>query len=223
VYQKTLTVDNLFEPGETITETHYFHLMSARIVEMELQAQADSGDPEIGLAQHIQSITGSGSGAQIMNLFKQLLRAAYGERDGNKFKQNELLSYEFINSQFFDRLLTIFLTDPNEASVFVNGIMPRELMEAAGGNLAPSSAAAPKTVQTVALPSSAILVADLDPEKFGAMFEQSGLENPLTDDATAFVPWWNREPTPKELQTMGPVRMKAAFARKASGWTPPSA
>jgi hypothetical protein len=219
VYQKEVVYDNLFKPGEKVIELLYFHLMSARVVEMELEAQDRSGNPEIGLGEYIPAVTQRGSGLEIMELFKTLLKKSYGERKGDKFIQTDALSDEFIMSQAFDQLLQLMLSDPDEASRFVNGIMPREVMELANGDLANAA----KPTQTVNLPKSAILVADIDPAKFGEMFDQSGLENPLTDDGTAFVAWWNREPTPKELQSMGPQRMKAAFARKASGWTPPSA
>jgi hypothetical protein len=187
-------------------------------VQLELEAQEESGNPELGYGEYIQRVVKSNNGAAIMNLFKELLQSSCGFREGNEFIQSEEYSERFINSAAFDALLTIFLTNPDEASVFVNGIMPRELMELAE-----------RPIKDVQIPENAVAakvgsgpaIADLDPVTFEDMMKASGLTNPLSENGDSFVPWWNREPTGKELSTMPNAYRVDVFKRKSAGWKAP--
>ena len=68
-----------------------------------------------------------------MDVFKEIILTAYGEKseDGRAFikkKNGVKLADEFEQTMAFDALFTELITNPDKASAFVNGIMPKDLM-----------------------------------------------------------------------------------------------
>ena len=78
-------------------------------------------------------ISHSSKDKDVILLFKDIILSAYGEKseDGRSFikKRNGVrLAEEFEQSPAYDALFTELVLDPDKASVFINGIMPKDLI-----------------------------------------------------------------------------------------------
>lgn len=131
--KKTITYEDY--DGNTRTEDLYFYLSKAELTEMELSTPG-------GFTKKLESITQAQNGAEIMKVFKEIILKSYGEKsdDGRSFikKRNGVrLAEEFEQTEAYNQLFTELLLDPDKAASFINGIMPKDLMEAAknSGNL----------------------------------------------------------------------------------------
>lgn len=128
--------------GNTREETLYFFISKTELTEMELKTPG-------GFANKLEKISQASNGAEIMAVFKEIILTAYGEKsdDGRSFikKRNGVrLADEFEQTMAFDALFTELITNPDKASAFVNGIMPKDLMAEANKQ---------NTAKTSSLPS----------------------------------------------------------------------
>ncbi len=125
--KKTVTYEDY--DGNTRTEDLYFFISKSELTEMELSTPG-------GLTKKLESITKSQNGSEIMKVFKDIILKAYGEKadDGRGFikkRNGVLLAEEFEQTAAYDALFTELLLDPDKAAAFINGIMPKDLIEAA--------------------------------------------------------------------------------------------
>ena len=128
--KKTITYEDF--DGNIRTEDLYFYLSKAELTEMELSTPG-------GFTKKLESITQAQNGSEIMKVFKDIILRAYGEKsdDGRSFikKRNGVrLAEEFEQTEAYNQLFTELLMDPDKAAAFVNGIMPKDLMDAAKNN-----------------------------------------------------------------------------------------
>lgn len=216
MYSRDVTYPNLFKPGEMKTETLYFHLFLSQLIDMQLKAQEQTGDPEKGLAWMLEQVQkpvseGGYTVTQIMDLFKMFMQRSYGIRDGDDFIQTEEVSAKFIRSAAFDAFLRLMLGDEKMAAEWINAVMPADLMDKA--------AEAVKSGQTadVALPGDS----ELARQELASGLKLPYMELP-NGGGKVIVPWWNREPNHNEQQGMTQAQLMDVFARKSSGWTPPA-
>ena len=127
--KKTVKYEDFDE--NTREETLYFHISKTELTDMELKTPG-------GLANKLQNIS-SASGAEIMDLFKEIILRAYGEKAETesgqvlfiKKKNGVALRDNFEQSLAFDALFSELLTDPDKAAAFVNGVLPNDLVEKA--------------------------------------------------------------------------------------------
>lgn len=117
--KKTVTYDDPFNPGETITEDLYFNLTKAELVEMEMSTDGE------GLQEHLQKIANSNNGKQIMDEMKGIILKAYGKREGNSFIKTDAVREAFGASEAYSELFMEMVTNADAAVEFVNGIMPK--------------------------------------------------------------------------------------------------
>lgn len=125
--KKTITYEDY--DGNTRTEDLYFFISKSELTEMELSTPG-------GLANKLESVTKAQNGAEIIKVFKDIVLKAYGEKsdDGRAFikKRNGVsLAEEFEQTPAYDALFTELLMDPDKAAAFINGIMPKDLMNEA--------------------------------------------------------------------------------------------
>lgn len=113
--------------GVERSETFYFNLTKAELMEMELSTTG-------GLAEMLQGIIDSKDVPAIASFFKQILLKAYGVKsaDGRLFKKNDELRAEFEQTEAFSEILMSLYTDADLASKFVNSIIPPDLAAKAG-------------------------------------------------------------------------------------------
>lgn len=122
MYCKSITYKDF--DGNERKEDFYFHLSKNKITEMEL------GTPG-GMEAYIQKIIDSKDGAKIMETFKMFITESYGikSEDGRFFKQNKEITDEFLSSAAYDELFVELCTNAEKAAEFINGIIPKELVE----------------------------------------------------------------------------------------------
>lgn len=122
--KKTITYEDY--DGNTRTEDLYFFISKSELMEMELTTPG-------GLAKRLESITKAQNGAEITKVFKDIILKAYGEKsdDGRSFikKRNGVsLAEEFEQTPAYDALFTELLLDPDKAAIFINSILPKDLV-----------------------------------------------------------------------------------------------
>lgn len=123
--KKTITYTDY--NGSERTEDFYFNLSKAEVMEMEMSTQG-------GLAERIQRIVSAQDAPAIIQVFKDLIMKAYGEKspDGKRFVKSAALSEAFTQTEAYSQLFMELATDATKAAEFVNGIIPSGLQ----GNVA---------------------------------------------------------------------------------------
>lgn len=108
--------------GVTRKEKFYFNLTKAEVLNMELGKAG-------GLTEYIKKIIEAQDTPTIMSLFKKLLLTSYGVKsdDGRRFIKNDQVREDFEQTQAFSDLYMLLALNDDEASKFVNGIMPSDM------------------------------------------------------------------------------------------------
>ena len=105
--------------GNQRTEDFYFNLTKAEIMEMDLSASG-------GLDKMISRIVAEQNGAKIVEIFKEIILKAYGEKslDGKRFVKSEDISTAFAQTEAYSDLFIELATNADKAAEFINGIVP---------------------------------------------------------------------------------------------------
>jgi hypothetical protein len=122
--KKTITYEDL--NGETVSEDYFFHLSKAELIELEMSHQG-------GLSMWLQAVVSAEDGASIIREFKKIILSAYGQRsnDGKRFVKTQELRDEFESTEAYSALFVELVTNTNSAIEFVNGVIPRGMVEEA--------------------------------------------------------------------------------------------
>jgi hypothetical protein len=104
------------------TEEFYFNLTKAELMEMELTKEG-------GFLDEIKRIVQAKDTVEIVKLFKEIILKAYGQKssDGKRFIKSKELSEEFTQTEAYSILYVELATNAEEASKFINGIIPADL------------------------------------------------------------------------------------------------
>lgn len=105
--------------GNQRIETFYFNLNKAEVTEMEMSTEG-------GLVKMIEKIVAEMDGKRIIELFKEIILKAYGEKspDGKRFVKSKELSDGFSQTEAYSELFMELATDSNAAATFINAIVP---------------------------------------------------------------------------------------------------
>lgn len=108
--------------GVERTEDFYFNLTKAEVTEMELSVNG-------GLSKMIEEIVKSNDNMRIVNLFKEMVLKAYGEKseDGRRFIKSEELSKAFSQTEAYSEIFMELALNEGKAADFINGILPANL------------------------------------------------------------------------------------------------
>lgn len=119
--------------GTERTEDFYFNLTKAEVMEMEMSTTG-------GLAEMIKRIVAAQDAPAIIQIFKDLILKAYGEKspDGKRFVKSEQLRSEFEQTEAYSQLFMELATNAEEAANFVNGIVPGDVAKQASVSTLPS-------------------------------------------------------------------------------------
>jgi hypothetical protein len=171
--KKTITYENPFS-GETVTETHYFHISKADLVEMEMEEHKaeytnQAGDKLTGMQAKLQRIVDSEDGKAIMDEFKDIIRRSYGQKQGDRFLKSKAIWDEFASTEAFSQLLFEICTDASAAASFVNGVVPSNLEQIAD-EVRTRAAEAQSTTNGTETPAQAKIEAALAPDDEDAAF-----------------------------------------------------
>ena len=108
--------------GVERTEDFYFNLSKAEVAEMELSVEG-------GFSKMLEEIVNSKDNVKIVNLFKQMVLKAYGEKsaDGRRFMKSEEIAQAFAQTEAYSEIFMELALNEGAAAAFVNGIMPANL------------------------------------------------------------------------------------------------
>lgn len=114
--KKTITYTDY--NGEERTESFYFNLSKAELMEMELSASG-------GFAEMIDNIVAAKDGPAIFKIFKEIILKAYGEKspDGKHFIKSDEIATAFSQTEAYSQLFMELVTNADAASEFVNGLV----------------------------------------------------------------------------------------------------
>ena len=115
--KRDITFTNL--DGEKVTETHYFHLTEADVIELEAEKEG-------GFLAYIQRVIDAKTQKEIVALYKRIILLGYGKRseDGKRFIKNDQLREEFTQNPAYSALFMELATDDKAAAAFTAGIAP---------------------------------------------------------------------------------------------------
>ena len=132
--KKTITYENPFTE-QAVSEVHYFHISKADLVEMEMEEHRSTyekdGETLTGMQAKLQRIVDSEDGKAIMQEVKDLIRRAYGRKDGDRFLKSPAIWEDFAASEAFSQLFFELCTDAGAAAEFMNGVIPGNLEQIA--------------------------------------------------------------------------------------------
>jgi hypothetical protein len=108
--------------GNTVTDTFYFNLSKAELVELEYNYTG-------GFAATIESIVQAEDNKTLINIFKDLILKAYGQKseDGKRFIKSDQLREEFSQTAAYSELFMELAVDDKAASDFISGIVPKDM------------------------------------------------------------------------------------------------
>lgn len=121
MYKKTINYTDF--NGVDRKEDFYFNFMKAELVEMNMSTGG-------GMKAFIERITNTQDQMELIKLFKELVLKAYGVKsdDGKRFIKNQEIRDAFEQTNAYNELFMMLATNDKEATKFVNGVMPADLV-----------------------------------------------------------------------------------------------
>ena len=118
--KKTMNYENY--NGEMVEEDFYFNLTKAELLDMEIQYEGSMTD-------YIKKIINSKDVSKLMDLFKEIIHKSYGVKspDGRRFMKSPEILEDFLQTEAYSELFVKLATDADEATAFVNGIVPKNM------------------------------------------------------------------------------------------------
>lgn len=112
--------------GNEREEEFYFHLNKAESIKLEMSVNG-------GLSTYIKRLAATQDGHEIMNLIEKIILMSYGEKsnDGKRFIKSDELTKAFTETEAYSSLFTELVTNPDKMAAFINGIVPKDVAEAA--------------------------------------------------------------------------------------------
>ena len=122
MFKKTVTYTDYNDVERT--ETFYFNLTKAEVLEMELGTVG-------GLSAMIQGVIDAKDTPALIRIFKDLVLKAYGEKsaDGKRFIKSPELSEQFAQTEAYSDIFMELATNDEVAAEFVKQITPKGLEE----------------------------------------------------------------------------------------------
>ena len=110
---------------EQVTEDLYFNLTKNEALDWELECG--------GLDAYVEKMKATNNTKEVIEFFRSIFKKTYGRRsaDGKRFKKNEEILEEFLESPAYDEVIFNLLNNPDEAAKFMVGIMPHDSRAAA--------------------------------------------------------------------------------------------
>lgn len=142
MYSKTIKYEDY--NGNTREETFYFNLSKAEIIDLEWRTPG-------GLENYFKGIMEKLDGQALADTFKMLIQKSYGVKDpeGRRFIKNKDVLDAFVQTEAYSELYILLATNSDAAAEFVNGIFPKDIVEAAQKQKAMADKAGIKLVETV--------------------------------------------------------------------------
>ena len=120
--KKTITYEDY--NGITRKEDFLFNLTKTELMKWDLKTPG-------GLAAKLERITQKFDIPELTSFIEALIDNSYGIKsdDGVRFIKDEKLSTMFRQTEAYDQLFVELLSDEKKTAAFINGILPKALME----------------------------------------------------------------------------------------------
>jgi hypothetical protein len=120
VLKKSITYDDF--NGESVTEDFYFNFTRTELMNLEMSIPG-------GMAKLLEEIIKTQDPKDLIGQFQNIILLSYGQKseDGKKFLKSQQLRDDFEQTAAYDTLFTELSTDDNAASIFINGIIPKNM------------------------------------------------------------------------------------------------
>lgn len=121
--EKTITYEDY--DGNQRTETFYFHLNKAEVIEW----LTTSGD--YTLDKVMLKLARERNAKKIMEIIKDFIQRSYGEKslDGRRFVKSEEITKSFMQTEAYSILFTELVSDGEKAAVFISGVFPKDMAD----------------------------------------------------------------------------------------------
>lgn len=148
MYKKTITYIDFND--QEVTETLYFHMTEAELMEMELANN--------GIQKRYENAMESNNVYELAQLMKELILRSYGEKsfDGKRFVKTQEMQDAFKASEAYSKFYTELMQSEDAAAEFVRNILPSNLKETADKALEERRAKKPEAA--VAVPAEAVKI-----------------------------------------------------------------
>lgn len=119
--KKTVTYEDY--DGNKRKEDFYFNLTKSELAALHASISG-------GLDKSLEKIIASQDTPAIMNVFKEILKHAYGEKslDGRRFMKSDEIFKNFEESPAYDIIFMELLTDSEAGPAFIKGILPKDMV-----------------------------------------------------------------------------------------------
>ena len=124
MYTRVINYED-YDGNQRTLEAH-FNLNKAEL--LELQVSWDGG-----LEKVLHKIIEEKDQKRMIEMFKMIILKSYGKKslDGNRFEKSEAITEEFTQTEAYPELFMLLATDDKAAAEFINGIMPKKLIDEA--------------------------------------------------------------------------------------------
>ena len=107
-----------------VEEEFYFNMSKSELVEMEVSYKD-------GFKETLERIIATDDNAALIKEFKKIILLSYGikSEDGKRFEKSDEIRKAFSQSSAYNELFMELATNDGLAAEFINGVMPRSLMD----------------------------------------------------------------------------------------------
>ena len=124
--ERTIQWENLFD-GTPMEATYYFKLGRTDLARMELMYRSDL---DVYFKHLVDNVTSTPStGAELMELWRELLMASVGVRNGNRLDKGPEIIAEFEGSGAYEQLFGELIMSDDGGASFFREIWPDEMRE----------------------------------------------------------------------------------------------
>lgn len=119
--------------GDTVTEDYYFNLNKAELIQMQFESNGS-------YSGFINRIVEERDFKALGTEFRKIILSAYGKKsdDGRQFRKSEEMRNEFEQSEAYATLYYELLSDTDQMTKFIQGVLPADLREASKNALNPA-------------------------------------------------------------------------------------
>lgn len=131
MFKKTITYTD-FDDNER-TESYYFHMNKAEAYDWLLGLPTETRAKMQAAVEEQNASLSESEILAMMHYIRDLILTSVGEKseDGRRFVKTDDYRKEFSQTEAFAQIYSELMENSDEASAFINGVMPKDLVEAA--------------------------------------------------------------------------------------------
>lgn len=124
--------------GNEVEENFYFNLTKAELMELEISEPG-------GMRARIERMGESQDPVEVLGLFRKIVQVSIGDkRPDGKFVKSADFADAFLSSDAYSELFLKIMQDVDEASQFITGLMPADLINEVSKAVAETGASTPE-------------------------------------------------------------------------------